>query len=237
MPLPSYNVIEPTETFDPYDGLTEAQHEQLRSYEQLLRRYNKTLNLISPDTIDAITERHILHTLALRVRDFPTGARIVDWGSGGGLPAIPLAIAYPEVEVIAVDSVGKKMQAVRSMARRLGLKNLFAWAGRAENWPDTAHYSVSRATAPLADLWQWHTRAVSELPSEPEDSEWAPGLITLKGGDLSDEIAALQRHDSHVRIQQTSLHTLLHDAAARPSYFAEKCLLAVQHADADSAGT
>lgn len=226
-----------TDAFDPYHNLTGDQRAQLETYEDLLRRYNETLNLISPDTIDAITERHIVHALSLRVRSFPAGARIVDWGSGGGLPAIPLAIAYPETEVIAADSVGKKMRAVRSMARRLGLDNLFAWAGRAENWPDTAHYSVSRATAPLVDLWQWHTHAVADLSSEPGDADWPPGLITLKGGDLSDEIAALQRHDNCVRIQQISLHALLHDAAAHPNYFAEKYLLAVQHADADPAST
>ena len=220
-----------TDAFDPYHDLTGDQRAQLEMYEDLLGRYNETLNLISPDTIDTITERHILHSLVLRVRDFPAGARIVDWGSGGGLPAIPLAIAYPEVEVIAVDSVGKKMRAVRSMARRLGLHNLFAWAGRAENWPDTAHYSVSRATAPLVDLWQWHTRAVSELPSEPKESDWAPGLITLKGGDLSGEITVLQQCDRRVRIQQIPLHALLQDAAEHPSYFAEKCLLAVTAAD------
>lgn len=227
MPPPSYNVIEPTETFDPYDGLTEAQHEQLRSYEQLLRSFNSKINLISPDTIDTITERHILHSLVLRVRDFPAGARIVDWGSGGGLPAIPLAIAYPEVEVIAVDSVGKKMRAVRSMARRLGLDNLFAWAGRAENWPDTAHYSVSRATAPLVDLWQWHTRAVSELSSEPEESDWAPGLITLKGGDLTKEIQTLLEVYPDTRVREIPLRSLLDDKLPHAPYFAKKCMLEV----------
>ncbi len=220
----------PTDAFDPYHDLSGDQRTQLEAYEDLLRRYNDTLNLISPDTTDAITERHIVHSLALRVRDFPAGARIVDWGSGGGLPAIPLAIASPDIEVIAVDSVGKKMRAVRSMARRLGLDNLFAWDGRADDWPDTAHYSVSRATAPLVELWQWHTRAAAALPSAPGDTDWAPGLITLKGGDLSEEIDALRTHDPGVRIRQIPLHALLHDAAEHPGYFAEKCMLVVQQA-------
>ncbi len=228
MPPPAHNVMPTTDAFDPYHDLSSNQRAQLETYEDLLRRYNETLNLISPDTIDAITERHIVHTLALRVRDFPAGVRIVDWGSGGGLPAIPLAIAYPDTEVIAVDSVGKKMRAVRSMARRLGLDTLFAWDGRAEDWPDTAHYSVSRATAPLAKLWQWHTRAAAELPADPGPTDWAPGLITLKGGDLSEEIAALRAQDDGVRIRQIPLHALLQDAAQHPGYFAEKCMLVVQ---------
>lgn len=220
----------PTNAFDPYHDLTNDQHEQLATYEALLRRYNDTLNLISPDTVDAITERHLVHSLALRIRDFPAGVRIVDWGSGGGLPAIPLAIAYPDTEVIAVDSVGKKMRAVRSMARRLGLSNLFAWDGRAENWPDTAHYSVSRATAPLSDLWHWHTRVSEAWSGNPDAAHWAPGLITLKGGDLSEEIAALRVRDGSVRVRQIPLHALLQDAAAHPGYFAEKCMVVVQQA-------
>ena len=227
MPPPSYNVIEPTETFDPYDGLTETQHEQLRSYEQLLRSFNSKINLISPDTVNAITERHILHALLMRWRGFPDGARLVDWGSGGGLPAIPLAIVCPQIEVIAVDSVGKKMRAVRTMARRLGLQNLFAWAGRAENWPDTAHYSVSRATAPLVDLWSWHTRMATTNGITPAATDWPLGLIALKGGDLSDEIGTLQTAYPNTCVQQIPLRPLLDDAYPHAAHFVDKCMIVV----------
>ena len=216
-----------TDAFDPYHDLSSDQRTQLETYEDLLRRYNETLNLISPDTTDAITERHILHSLVLRVRDFPAGARIVDWGSGGGLPAIPLAIAYPDTEVIAVDSVGKKMRAVRSMARRLGLDNLFAWAGRAENWPDTAHYSVSRATAPLVDLWSWHTRMATINGVTPAATDWPLGLIALKGGDLSDEIGTLQTAYPNTCVQQIPLRPLLDDAYPHAAHFVDKCMIVV----------
>ena len=106
----------------------------------------------------------------------------MDWGTGGGLPVVPLAICFPEVSFTGVDAVGKKMQAVRAMARRLGLDNLELWHGRAEAWDGKAHYSISRATAPLTMLWGWHQRICTPLVSS--DSDWKPGLVCLKGGDL-----------------------------------------------------
>lgn len=210
-------------TFDPFASLSGAQREQLSAYAEQLRRFNPKINLISPDTEPHIHERHLLHSLALTWREFPAGSRVVDWGAGGGLPAIPLAIAFPEVEVFAVDSVGKKVRAVRAMARRLELDNLFAWNGRAEDWTGSAHYSVSRATAPLADLWRWHRRVVDpEVPPSDHDV-WPPGLIGLKGGDLSDEIAELRASDPNVAVEQHPLQPLL-----GRDYFAEKCIVTVR---------
>jgi 16S rRNA (guanine527-N7)-methyltransferase len=212
--------------FDPFSLLSDAQCEQLDAYAEQLRRFNPKINLISPDTGPHIRERHLLHSLALTWRRFPPASRIVDWGTGGGLPAIPLAIAFPEVDVFAVDSVGKKVRAVRAMARRLGLDNLFAWNGRAEDWTGTAHYSVSRATAPLADLWRWHRRIVDpDVPSSGDDV-WAPGLIGLKGGNLSAEIADLRAEDGGVVIEQHPLRPLL-----GRDYFADKCIITVRSSD------
>jgi 16S rRNA (guanine527-N7)-methyltransferase len=125
--------------------------------------------------------------------------------------------------VFAVDSVGKKVRAVRAMARRLGLDNLFAWNGRAENWTGSAHYSISRATAPLADLWRWHTR-VADPEGPPADGDvWAPGLIVLKGGDLSDEIAELRAEDPDGIVEQHALRPLL-----GRRYFADKYIITVR---------
>lgn len=213
-----------TETaFDPFAHLSAAQREQLTAYEQLLRRFNQKVNLVSPDTEPHIRERHVLHSLALTWCRFPLGSRIVDWGTGGGLPAIPLAIAFPEVEVFAVDSVGKKVRAVRAMARRLGLDNLFAWEGRAERWTGSAHYSVSRATAPLADLWRWHQRVADPDAPSSEGDVWRPGLICLKGGNLSDEIADLHAEDPDATVKQHPLRPLL-----GRDYFADKCIVTVR---------
>lgn len=134
----------------------------------------------------------------------------MDWGTGGGLPAIPLAIACPKVTVFAVDSVGKKVRAVRTFARRLGLDNLFGWDGRAEKWTGTAHYSVSRATAPLADLWSWHRRVVEPFDDASAD-DWPQGLICLKGGDLSEEIQDLHKVEPTATVSEEQIFPLLRD--------------------------
>src|SRR5690606_41790758 len=119
---------------------------------------------------ERLFERHILHSLSLTFRKFPAGSTVVDWGTGGGLPAVPLAIVFSDVRIHAVDSVRKKVQAVRTMARRLGLENLDTWHGRAEAYPGDADFSVSRATASLSVLWSWHARvAVGRAGTEEAD--------------------------------------------------------------------
>ena len=162
--------------------LTQEQRDQLSQYAEQLAHFNTKINLISPNTVDEIWTRHIEHSLALTLRRFPSGARVVDWGTGGGLPVVPMAICFPDVQFTGVDAVGKKMQAVRAMVRRLGLDNLDVWHGRADSWDGKANYSISRATAPLQTLWQWHQRVYEPFPASDED--WTPGLVCLKGGDL-----------------------------------------------------
>lgn len=199
-------------TWNPLADLSDEQREKLDSYASLLRRYNRNVNLISPDTTDSFETTHAAHCLAIAFRSFPAGSRIVDWGTGGGLPAIPLAIRFPATTIYAVDSVGKKVRAVRSIARRLELDNCFAWHGRAEEWTGTADYSVSRATAPLSSLWSWHTRVCdTSLGTEvfSADDTWTPGLICLKGGDLTGEVDELRRVDDSVCVEQRRLAPLL----------------------------
>ena len=209
--------------WNPFETLTEEQREQLRAFERMLLDFNRKLNLVSRETSAFFEERHVLHALALSVRPFPTGAVVVDWGTGGGLPAIPLAIRFPDVTFHAVDAVGKKIRAVATMARRLGLGNLHAWHGRAEDWPGRAHYSVSRATAPLVDLWRWHVAARDpDAPPRTEEA-WPPGLICLKGGDLTGEIETLRAAFPSVGVETRPLEPLL----GRP-YFAEKQLVVVR---------
>ena len=210
--------------FDPFSQLSPSQHEALDRYEEQLLHFNRRVNLISPETEDAFRTRHLLHCLTLTVRDFPDGCTIVDWGTGGGLPAIPLAICEPEVTVVGVDSVGKKVRTVRTIARRLGLDNCFTWNGRAEEWTGEAHYSITRATAPLAGLWRWHRRVVVPLGDTPSNDAWRPGLLALKGGDLSDEIAALRSADPDAQVERYNLKSLL----GRNSFFGEKEIVAVR---------
>jgi 16S rRNA (guanine527-N7)-methyltransferase len=210
--------------WNPFDQLTAAQRQQLNAFSEMLCRFNDWVNLISPDTEDGVETHHLLHCLTLTTRDFPAGSTIVDWGTGGGLPAIPLAICYPDVTVVGVDSVGKKGRAVRTMARRLDLDNCYAWTGRATEWEGGAHYSVSRATAPLAELWRWHQRAAIPLNGTSGDETWAPGLLTLKGGDLSDELDALRDAAPDVEVERRPLESLL----GRNGFFGEKEIVAVR---------
>ncbi len=208
--------------WSPFKSLTAEQREQLDAFEEQLLRFNQRVNLISPETEDAFRRRHLLHCLTLTARDFPAGSTIVDWGTGGGLPAIPLAICHPEVTVVGVDSVGKKSRAVRTIARRLGLDSCFTWNGRADEWTGEAHYSVSRATAPLAKLWTWHRR-VAVSPNESSDDAWPPGLLALKGGDLSNEVSALHATDPDAEVERHSLNELL----GRNGFFGAKEIVAV----------
>ncbi len=210
----------PPPGWNPWERLTREQQEQLACYARLLEALNRQHNLVSRETLAELHRRHLLHCLALTWRPFPPGSVVVDWGTGGGLPAIPLAIAFPEITVHAVDAVQKKVLAVRTMARRLGLTNLQAHHARAERWERDAHYSVSRATAPLATLWTWHHRVAQPLATPPD--AWPPGLLTLKGGDLSDELAALEQLDPCLHVTLWPLNQLLDDP-----FFAEKYLIHV----------
>lgn len=210
--------------WNPFDTLTAEQQEQLAAFQEQLLRFNQRVNLISPETEEAFQTRHLLHCLTLTARGFPSGCTIVDWGTGGGLPAIPLAICEPEVTVVGVDSVGKKSRAVRTTARRLGLDNCFTWNGRAEEWTGEAHYSVSRATAPLATLWRWHCRVAVPLEETPGADEWPPGLLALKGGDLRDETTDLRAEDAGAAVDRHSLEDLL----GRNGFFGAKEIVAVR---------
>lgn len=202
-------------------SLTDRQLELLDRYAHELARMTRRVNLIAPSTIRQIEERHIAHSLTIAQRAFPSGSTVVDWGSGGGLPAIPLAVAFPNVQFVAVDAVGKKTEAIRLFARRLELTNVSVWNGRAEAYDGPApHYAVSRATAPLADLWGWFAACRQPVAVVPE-STWAPGLICLKGGDLADETAAL--HDAFPGLTVETLEL----AEALGSDWSDKVLLHV----------
>jgi 16S rRNA (guanine527-N7)-methyltransferase len=201
--------------------ITPRQESLLQTFAEQLTRFNATHNLVSRMSTGDILDRHVRHCLHLARRGFPAGATVVDWGTGGGLPAIPLALLFPETRFVAVDAVEKKIMVVRAIARRLGLDNLEAWHGRAEAWPGETHYSVSRATAPLATLWSWHHR-VAEPFNLIDPSSWSPGLVCLKGGDLTNEIADLSVRFPATQVIQQPLEDL-----GAPSYFEEKLIVHV----------
>lgn len=183
-----------------WENLSGRQRRLLNDFEGQLLEANARLNLISRATAKEVHSRHVLHSLALAVRPFRDGSAVVDWGTGGGLPAIPLAIAFPNVSFHAVDVSQKKILAVRLMARRLGLRNVATWIGRAGLWPGEAHYSVSRAVAPLPTLWRWHARIAAGSAGMRCPNAWCPGVLCLKGGDLGDEIASVKAEYPAVQV-------------------------------------
>lgn len=167
------------------------QREKLQSYANLLQSYNKRLNLLSKRTTAEGFIEHIQECLAFVEQPFTAGSSIADWGTGGGLPAIPIAVMLPDVRVYAVDAAQKKNHAVRAFKRELDLPNLYPWHGRAEEFPFKIQYSVSRATASLRTLWQWHTRVATEEGV----------LYCLKGGDLRAEQKDLITNFSAVQVK------------------------------------
>ncbi|MFV1980867.1 MAG: 16S rRNA (guanine(527)-N(7))-methyltransferase RsmG [Rhodothermia bacterium] len=196
-----------SQAWDPLDELSADQVELLQAFEQLVVLANKRVNLVSRPSISEIRHVHTRHSLALSVRGFPAGATVVDWGTGGGLPGIPLAIRFPQVRFVLVDSIRKKTDFVRAMALKLGLENVDVERSRAETWEGPCNFAVSRATASLARLWSWTYPVLKIRPGnfKESDSLWNPGLVALKGGDLAPEIEELSRIDPGVQITVTPI--------------------------------
>jgi 16S rRNA (guanine527-N7)-methyltransferase len=171
-----------------FSDFTPKQIEQFAQLNGLYREWNEKINVISRKDIDALYEKHVLHSLAIAALcSFDKGTEVIDIGTGGGFPGIPLAIFFPEVKFLLVDSIGKKIKVVQEVAAAIGLKNVTAVHGRAEEIKGrTFDYAVSRAVAPLGDLWRW----ISPLIRIGQKSDEYPnGLICLKGGDLTQEIS------------------------------------------------
>lgn len=175
--------------------ITPEQIRQLAALETLYKEWNSKINVISRKDDDSLYEKHVLHSLSIAAAfDFVKGMQVLDLGTGGGFPGIPLAIFFPETHFHLADSIGKKIKVVQAVAEGIGLKNVTAQHTRAEEIKNKKFDAVvSRAVAPLGDLWRWSKPllkpAVSTAPSYREGLVVPRGLICLKGGDLSQEIA------------------------------------------------
>lgn len=170
-----------------FADFTAIQLQQFAALEALYQDWNSKINVISRKDIDGLYEKHVLHSLAIAaVIEFKPGTQIIDIGTGGGFPGIPLAIFFPEVNFHLVDSIGKKLKVVDGVAAGIDLKNVTTQHIRAEEIKNRKFdFVISRAVAKLKDLWQWS----KPLIKKGNEHELSNGLICLKGGDLSQEIS------------------------------------------------
>jgi 16S rRNA (guanine527-N7)-methyltransferase len=180
--------------------VSDTQADKLLLFVGLLREWNKKLNLISRKDVDNVWQSHILHSLSV-VLEVPLskGVRVLDLGSGGGLPGIPIAIVRPDIHMTMLDATRKKTDAIKDMASRLGLENASVVWGRAEDEPTVSSLRnqfdlvIARAVAPLVKLEKWSQPFVRPHADADDTS---PHLIALKGGDLGDEVARVRQQPS-----------------------------------------
>lgn len=169
-----------------FQDLTEQQIERFAQLDALYKHWNAQINVISRKDIDELYLRHVLHSLAIaKVVHFKPKTKILDVGTGGGFPGIPLAILFPEVEFVLVDSIGKKIKVVNEIAEALELTNLKAFHKRAEEIQEQFDFVVTRAVARISKFLPW---VKGKLKGESKHS-LKNGILFLKGGDLEDEIA------------------------------------------------
>ena len=168
-----------------YFKLTERQAEQFAQLDGLYRDWNSKINVISRKDIDNLYEHHVLHSLSIaKWLPFQPGTTIMDVGTGGGFPGIPLAILFPECQFLLIDSIGKKIKVASEVAQALGLTNVLCKQERAEEEKQKFDFVVSRAVMPLADL----VKLVRKNVSNKHKNAVPNGLIVLKGGDLKEEL-------------------------------------------------
>ena len=204
-----------------FPDFSPLQIHQLGALESLYRDLNTKINVISRKDIDGLYEKHVLHSLSIAAAfAFGGGETVLDIGTGGGFPGVPLAICFPKTQFHLVDSIGKKIKVAGEVARSIGLTNLTTEQIRAEAIGNRKFDAVvSRAVAPLKSLWQWSKPLLKQSPA---GSNWdeqgnlvAHGLICLKGGDLVTEIA-----DSNCRPMIFGVHDLF-----PLDYFVQKVIL------------
>ncbi|MGN6249677.1 MAG: 16S rRNA (guanine(527)-N(7))-methyltransferase RsmG [Ginsengibacter sp.] len=201
-----------------FDGFTEKQKKQFSDLKQLYEDWNQKINVISRKDMEHFYEHHVLHSLAIAaVLDFPEGLQIMDLGCGGGFPGIPLAIFFPKVHFHMVDSINKKLKVVEAVAKEIGLENITVQHTRAEDIHDRKFdLAVSRAVAPLKDLWRWSKPLLKKSNQKPGKN--LPQLICLKGGDLSKEI-----HESGLQPKVWEISEIFEE-----DFFKEKYILSIR---------
>ena len=172
-----------------FPEITDEQKQQFEKLEKLYTKWNEKINVISRKDMDGLYEKHILHSLGIaKVMPFADGTKVLDVGTGGGFPGIPLAILFPEVSFMLIDSIGKKIKVVEAVSEGLGLKNVTAVHGRAEKLKEKFHFVVSRAVTQMPEFLRW----LKGKFEKEQFNEKHNGVLYLKGGDLAEELAGLR---------------------------------------------
>ena len=168
-----------------FSNLSDTQIEQFSKLQDLYEDWNLKINVVSRKDIDELYLRHVLHSLGIaKVMPFQPGTKVMDVGTGGGFPGIPLAILFPETQFHLVDSIGKKIKVVDEVAEGLGLQNVKTTHGRVEEVKDTYDFIVSRAVAQMETFVRWTKGKISKK----QNHDLKNGILYLKGGDLSEEL-------------------------------------------------
>lgn len=201
-----------------FPSLSKFQLDQFEQLKMLYEQHNADVNVISRKDMDMLYLHHVLHSLTLTAfLQWPASTKVLDLGTGGGFPAIPLAIYFPEVQFTAIDGTGKKIKVVRSIASSIGLKNLDAQQMRAESCKEKFHFIVSRAVTDLAQLSIYarpllFKKSIAAMPN---------GLVAYKGGDLKDELNSIS---SRAYLETWSIYDKFPE-----EYFIEKKLIYIQY--------
>lgn len=176
--------------FKYFPNLTPTQIEQFTRLGELYKEWNEKINVISRKDIDSLYERHILHSLAIaKFVQFTNGTTILDVGTGGGFPGIPLAIMFPECQFTLIDSIGKKITVVNGVAESLGLKNVIAKQARVQDIKEQFDFVVSRAVTAFPLFMDMAKSRVMKR----QNNSISNGILYLKGGDFDDEIAPFSK--------------------------------------------
>jgi 16S rRNA (guanine527-N7)-methyltransferase len=181
-----------------FPELTSKQIEQFSKLQELYVHWNEQINVISRKDTENFYERHVLHSLGIaKVIQFKKGTKIMDVGTGGGFPGIPLAILFPDCEFLLVDSIGKKIKVVNEVAHELGLKNVTGIHERAEKVPGTFDFVVSRAVTQMPEFITWVKNKVSKTSKNALPN----GILYLKGGDLSEEMKTVKQWSKEYKLK------------------------------------
>lgn len=173
-----------------FPDLSDQQKQQFEQLEALYTEWNAQINVISRKDTDNFYERHVLHSLAItKVMPFADGSKILDIGTGGGFPGIPLAILFPNCDFLLVDSIGKKIKVVNEVAKALGLKNVRAEHERAEKIKEQFDFIVSRAVTAMPKFLSW---TKGKFLKENKNT-FKNGILYLKGGDLTEEMSTVKK--------------------------------------------